>query len=375
MRQNKVLLIIVLTIAMTLTGCWDAKELDELMIPFLVSFDLVEPQEKQYPDDRYLVGVSYPAFYEGAKETNNFAAAAGFLVGETRSRRNSHIGEQLISGQIKVLLIGDELAKQGNIDEALDILTRDPSTKASLYLAIVDGRAIDILQGNVKHYPNADEYIRKLLKHINKTNFYPYISLFHYNREVFSNNISPLIPYMTYKEGDIVLAGSCFIDNGKKVAHLGREETETAVMLRGISCRGTLSIPIKEGDKVVDGVSLACTNDRKIRVKNEGDYYSIDITIKLTGGIIERAKQVPFEDSEEVIKQAEKSMEDIIKKRAEALVKRTQTEIKCDTLGVANYIRAITRWELTKGDIDEIIQKAHINVNVEVRILSTEGKV
>jgi Ger(x)C family germination protein len=374
MKQNKILLLIILTITLSLSGCWDTKELDELMIPFLTSFDLAEPHEKEYPDDRYVIGVSYPVFYGDVKEENDVAVAAGYLIGETRSRRNAHVGEQLVTGQTKVLLIGNELAEKGNIDEVLDILTRDPSTKASLYLAIVDGRAVDILNGKVNHYPNSDEYVRKLLKHINKTNFYPYISLFHYNREVFSNNIAPLVPYITYKNGDIVLAGSCYIDNGKKIAHLGREETETAVMLRGISCRGTLSFPIKDGDKIVDGISLACTNDRKVRVKNEGEYYSIDITIKLKGGIVERSKQVAFEDSKEIIKLGEKSLEDIIQKRAEALVKKTQTEIKCDTLGVANHIKAITRWELTKEDIDEIIQNAHINVDVEVHILSTEGK-
>lgn len=374
MKQNKIFLIIILTITMMLTGCWDSKELDELMIPFLGSIDLVEPYEKEYPDDRYLVGVSYPTFYEEIQKNNNYAAAAGYLIGETRSRRNAHIGEQLVTGQTKVLLIGNKLAEQGSIDELLDILTRDPSTKASLYLAIVDGRAIDILKARVNHYPDPDEYIRKLLKHVNKTNFYPYISLFHYNREVFSNNISPLIPYIIYKNGDIVLAGSCFVNNGKKVAHLGREETETAVLLRGIKCRGTLSFPVKKDDKIIDGLSLACSNSRKVKVKNEGDHYSIDITIKLKGGIVERSKQVAFEDSKEVITLGEKSLEDIIQKKAEALIKKTQNEIKCDTLGVANYLRAITRWKLDKADIDEIIQNADIKVNVDVTILSTEGK-
>jgi hypothetical protein len=183
-----------------------------------------------------------------------------------------------------------------------------------------------------------------------------------------------LIPYIDYKNGDIVLAGSCYINNGKKIAHLGREETEAAVMLRGIRCRGTFSFPVKDGDETIDSISVACTNSRRVRVKNEGDYYSIDITIKLVGGIIERSNQVDFEDSQNVIELGEKSLEDIIQKRAEVLVERAKNEFKCDTLGVANYIRANTRGELNKEDIDEIIQNAQVNVNVEVRLISTEGK-
>lgn len=374
MRLNKALLMVILIIALTLTGCWDSIELDELMVPFSVSFDLVKPEEKEYPDDRYLIGLSYPAFYGSANEKNNVTAAAGYLAGETRSRRNTHVGEQLVTGQIKVVLLGDELAEKGNIDEVLDILGRTPSTKASLYMAVVNGRAIDVLNSNVNYYPDSDEYIRSLLKNINKTNFYPYISLYNYNKEAFNNYTASLVPYITYRNGEIILAGSCYINEGKKIAHLGREETETAVMLRGVSGRGTLSFPVKEGDETIDSISAVLKNKRKVKIKNEGDYYTIDITIKLTGGVVEHFKQVPFEDGRDILKLGEKSLEEIIKKRAEMLVEKTQKELKCDTFGVANYIKAFTRQKLSKADIDKIIQNAHINVLVEVTLKDTGDK-
>ena len=374
MKLNKALLMVILAAALILTGCWDHKELDELMIPFTASFDLTVPEEKEYPDDRYLIGLTYPAFYEGMKEKNNVAAAAGYLVGETRSRRNARVGEPLTTGQIEVVLLGNELAKKGDINEVLDILTRNPSTRASLFLAVVDGRGIDVLKGNVNYYPDSDEYIRSLLRNINKTNFYPYISLFEYNREAFSDYAAPLIPYMSYRNGDIILAGSCYINEGKKIAHLGRAETEIAVMLKGIKGSGTLSFPIKQGDEIIDSISAVLTNKRKVKVKNEGDYYRIDITIKLTGEVVEHSKQVPFEDGKDILELGEKSLEEIIKRRAEAFVERTQKEIKTDTLGVAKYIKAFTRWKLSKADIDEIIQNARINVNVEVKFTDTGGE-
>ena len=108
-------------------------------------------------------------------------------------------------------------------------------------------------------------------------------------------------------------------------------------------------------------------------VKNEGDYYTIDIIIKLSGSVIEHYKQVPFEDGKDLLKLGEKSLEEMIKKRAEAFVEKTQKELKVDALGVASYIKAATRWKLSKDDIDEIVQNARINVNVEVSLKDTGG--
>lgn len=53
------------------------------------------------------------------------------MTGEARERRNSQLGERVILGQLQLLLIGEELAKKEDVLAVTDIITRNPTVKAS----------------------------------------------------------------------------------------------------------------------------------------------------------------------------------------------------------------------------------------------------
>ncbi|MGI6586133.1 MAG: hypothetical protein ACOX3L_09410 [Lutisporaceae bacterium] len=55
----------------------------------------------------------------------------GKMTGEARERRNSQLGERVILGQLQLLLIGEELAKKEDVLAVTDIITRNPTVKAS----------------------------------------------------------------------------------------------------------------------------------------------------------------------------------------------------------------------------------------------------
>lgn len=357
-----------------LTGCWDAKELDDLSVPIVVAFDKIKDSEKEYPDDKYLVTVGVPVFYEDTTENFHVIATAGQTIGGGRGRRSAQLGEQVIFGQLQVLLIGEELAKKENLLEVTDILMREPKVKASIFMIITKGRAVDIMKTPVPEYPNVGIYLKALMENSRETNFYPYTNLFCFNRDMISYETAALMPHIIYSEGKIKLAGSCLVNKGKVEGELGREETETAIMLRGTECRGTLAFEAQKDGEVIDEVTFEGTNSRKVILRRMEDKYSIDIKIKLSGTIIEHMNLKPMQDGTDLMKVFQASMEQYIKKRAEALVEKTQKEFKFDALNLANEIKAHEREKLTKEDIDKIIQEAEINVDVEVHLRSAGGK-
>lgn len=366
--------VILLSVSL-LSGCWDQRELDELGVPFLVAYDYANEEEKEYPDDKYLVSVGSPVFFEDAEKRYHVDMTPGSLIGETRSRRNTHYGEQVVLGQIQILIFGEEIAGHENLTELTDSISRNPAVKGSLYMAVVGGRAADLLNAKIEHYPDPGIYIRMLLRNISNTNFYPTNTLFMYNRSTISDYTAAILPYLIYKEGDIVVAGSCFIDAGKRMEHIGRTETETAVFLRGIKGRGEISFEVKEGGKTIDQMSFSGTNSRKVKIQRKEGKYVIDIHIKLSGGLVEHKKTEPIIDSNDLLKLSQKTLEDIIRKRAQDFVRKVQTEYGFDALDIARDIKAHSREELSKEDIDRIIQEAEINVEVKVQIENTGGKV
>jgi len=374
-RLKKIILFIwVLLCSLILEGCWDAKELDDLSVPLVAALDKTLESEKEYPDDKYLVSLGIPIFYEDAEQKFHVVETPGQIVGDARERRNSQLGEQVIFGQMQLLLIGEELAKAEDFLEITDILTRNPSVKASLFIVVVKGRAVDLINKPIHDYPNVGIYLKALLDDSKDTIFFPYTTLFDLNRESLSYETAVLVPHIIYRGEHIDLAGSCLVNKGKVAGELGSKETETAVMLRGIKCRGTLSFEALMDKKVIDEATFAGTNSRKVTMKREGDRYIFNIQINLSGIIVEHKEQNPMQDGIDLIKVFQDSLEQHIKKRAEVFVEKTQEEYKFDALCLANYIKAHTREKLTKEDIDKIVQKAEINVEVKVEIRNAGGK-
>lgn len=374
-RSKKVfLLILVLLCSLILEGCWDVKELDDLTVPLFAAIDKALESEKEYPEDKYLISLGIPIFYEEAARKFHVVETTGKVIGEARERRNSQLGEQVILGQLQLLLIGEELAKKEDVLAVTDIITRNPTVKASLYVVVIKGRAVDFIGKPIHDYPNIGIYLRSLLKSSKKTLFYPYTTIFDLNKFLLSYETSALLPLITYKDEHIVLAGSCLVNNGRIAEELGRYETETAVMLRGIKCQGILSFEAFKDGEVIDKATFRGSNSRKVTVKREGDKYFFNIQIKLTGTIVEHKEQKPIQDGTNLIKVFQDSLEQHIKKRAEAFIKKTQEEYKFDASCLANYIKAYTREKLTKEDIDRIVENAEINVEVKVHIKNAGGK-
>lgn len=374
LKSRILLLTLLLILAITHCGCWDAKELDDLAIPLVGAYDIIQESEKAYPDDKYLVTVGIPVFYKDVSEKFHIVETSGKTIGEARGRRNSELGEQVIFGQLQLLVFGEDVGKDDNLLELIDIIARNPAIKSSLYVAIIKGRAVDLIKKPVHDYPNMAIYLKALMENSRKSNFYPYTTLFQLSRELISYESAAIIPHVASKAGDIMLAGSCLINKGKTAAELGRGETETAVMLRGIECRGDITFDMTENGKAIDQATFEGRNSRKVKVQIQDGRYIFDIKIKLDGIIIEHRAQKPTQDGTDYMKLFKEALEQHVKKRAESFVEKTQKEFKFDALCLAKYIKANTREKLTKEDIDKIIEEAEINVEVEVRIRNVGGK-
>lgn len=300
--KKAVLLMSVILCSIILEGCWDVKELDDLTVPLFAAFDTVLESEKKYPEDKYLVSLGIPIFYEEAARKFHVVETTGEMIGEARERRNSQLGEQVILGQLQLILIGEELAKKEDVLVVTDIVTRNPSVKASLYIVIIKGRAVDFIKKPIHDYPNIGLYLRALLKGSKNTLFYPYTTIFDLNRFLISYETSALVPLIISKDEHIVLVGSCLVNKGRIAGELGRYETETAVMLRGIKCRGILSFDAFKDGEVIDKATFRGSNSRKVTVKKEGGKYFFNIQIKLKGIIVEHKEQKPIQDGTNLIR-------------------------------------------------------------------------
>ena len=84
----------VILCSIILEGCWDVKELDDLTVPLFAAIDKVLESEKEYPEDKYLISLGIPIFYEEAARKFHVVETTGKVIGEARERRNSSWGSR-----------------------------------------------------------------------------------------------------------------------------------------------------------------------------------------------------------------------------------------------------------------------------------------
>ncbi|WP_226683356.1 Ger(x)C family spore germination protein [Sutcliffiella horikoshii] len=142
-RRNLRNIACVLMTLLLLTGCWDQRLLKDLKLVFTVAFDAGEGDEI----------ISHVAIRETEKlsvggkpgqATVAVVEGKGITLRDTRLSLNKRTPGEFSPSKMRVYLMGEELAQE-DIYSILDILYRDPKAPLGAKLAIVEGKAEDII--------------------------------------------------------------------------------------------------------------------------------------------------------------------------------------------------------------------------------------
>ena len=142
-RRNLCTIVCIILSVVLLTGCWDQRLLKDLKLVFTVAFDLGESDEI----------ISHIAIRESEKlsiggqpgqATVAVVEGTGITLRDTRLSLDRRIPGEFSPSKMRVYLMGENLA-QKDIYSILDILYRDPKAPLGAKLAIVEGKAEDII--------------------------------------------------------------------------------------------------------------------------------------------------------------------------------------------------------------------------------------
>ena len=143
--KRKILIIILISIIILLTGCWNRRELNELAIVMGVGIDKW--------DDQYIVtaqvvnpGEIASNGAKGGKTPVVVYQESGETIFQAVRKITTIAPRKLYFSHLRMLVLGEELAKEG-IGEALDFLSRNPELRSDFYIAISkDSEAQDVLK-------------------------------------------------------------------------------------------------------------------------------------------------------------------------------------------------------------------------------------
>ncbi|ADL13052.1 Ger(x)C family spore germination protein [Acetohalobium arabaticum] len=151
--KKTVILLLILSLAITLSGCWSAREFDTLALVKGVGIDLAEKEDRikftiQMISPNPQQGGGQPGGGGGqAGQSSQFwtTSTTGYSIFEANRNLVKTIGRKPFYPHTEVYIIGEELARQG-IKPYIDFFNRDPEIRRRAYIIIAKGEAEDILK-------------------------------------------------------------------------------------------------------------------------------------------------------------------------------------------------------------------------------------
>ncbi|PKM78396.1 MAG: hypothetical protein CVU90_02545 [Firmicutes bacterium HGW-Firmicutes-15] len=357
----------------TLSGCWDYRDINSVALPQLGAYDIHEesrsgtsdlPQEEKLVD----LTVVIPNLSEEVKAKFRIEKTPGLLIGNSRGQKPYSSPGDYSPAVASIIVFGEDEAATGlnKLNEALSRGAKNPHT---VNYSVAEGRGENILRVPTDDYSTMGDYLRLLLRSSEKRGFIPSSTLHQF--EVDQNpGKNPVMPLLIIKDEKVMVNGAAIFNKDKMIGKVGLKETQYLMMLRGIESNGNLPYILNKDGKIYDYGSLSITNNRKVTMERNGNEFTFNISIILEGGLNEHSSNVLFTQNKDLRKEIEDQVTSDITEGCNKFIKRMQEEYKVDCIDISKYALAKWRKELQPTIDQGFIENVAIKVDVKMKLKS-----
>lgn len=358
-----------------LCGCWDVKDIEKLSFARGLAID--ETDDHQYKlTYQNLLPQSEDSQSAGKPEFVNVTS-----YGKTILEAVSDVSIKdppIYSDHLKVILLGEKLMRNQNIDQVFNHFIRDDELRRSSYLMAARGKAGDVF---TKGSPEQQQPMpsEKLIELTNNSGYNGKIMMpLRIGRASIycQNGYSFLIQAVKNQKGKAKYDGAGIIKSGsnKLVGFLSADELQTLTWVMG-TIRGGVMPTTDKGHPITFEIRKSKS---KIKAPIENGKPVFQVSVNTRGILTE--DQNPNENS--FHKNYLHRLENIFEKKLERDVKQVmdklQHEYKIDPIFLSDYIRIRypEYWNNVKGHWDEIFSEADFKYDISFKIINfgTVGK-
>jgi spore germination protein len=340
-------------------GCVNKEILDDISLEVARAYDYISENNAEGTTLIYSVQSD-----KSVKNTTITTTASS--TREVFQKLQRQAPDPLAEGSIEMFLFGKELAEAGLIDY-LDAPLRNASIGARPYLITVDGKAMDLLQGEYGTIGNAI-FISNLLKHNIKSENLPRTNLHLFINDYYQFGKTGFLPRLKKVSNELVELNGISLFGTDKLVMIDTIDWDKMFFFKLLVDKfseGSYKVSIGKDEALVR--NLVSKNKMKITKRNP---FEITVRIEIEG--IVREYTGPGSFSKQVIRKYEKEFENQIKTESEALIKRFQ-EKEIDPIGFGSFIKSRTRGFNTSGNWETSDRYKSLKVKVvpEVKILES----
>jgi spore germination protein KC len=369
-----ILLRIILCILLTLSlsGCWNRRELDTLGIVMGAGIDKATEAEKvQLTVQIVKPGEIKSKNSEGGSGSQAFwnVTGTGNTIFATLRDMANKSSRSFFFPHNQVIIFGNELAKQG-IQKYIDFFMRDPETRMNVSVLIAQGTATEILNVKSELDKVPASSIAKLVKLRSKaTSQIRAVMLRDLVPGLMSKTTSFTVPFIkTVTDGDkkvVTVYETAVFKRDKLVGSMNKTEGRGLMWILGKAKSGIIEIKGPGNDMVSVEIIRASS---KIVPEINNNTITMKVTIHEEGNIGEQSGP---ENLSKLIEVAalEKKIDEAIKNEVIAAVKKSQ-QLNTDVFGFGDAIhkKYPKQWKDLEGNWDELFKDIQVEVKVDARL-------
>lgn len=360
--------ICILLTFLLLYGCADPKILERISLAVLIGYDIADENKITTTSALRTVNQELQSVVSIASKTD--ATSKG-----TRIRTSLDSSKKIVAGQLRVVLLGEKLAKAG-VTEILHTLMMNSEISSSVYVAVAEGETKSMIDKKYEQISDIGQHIFYLLDH-NVEEQFTLSSTLH---EIMRDNYSPyndmILPIIKQDEDDVQINGAAIFNSDMMVGKLEPEDIFYVVLIREKFKAGAMQLTISgepfktSSNKVPDQLPIAIdsiNSKRKTILVNENSL-EFDLNIKLEARILEVHSTINTED-DSIMTKLEKELTTKMESDINKLIKQTQV-LNSDVLGFGEIYRAtVGTTKTAEKEWKEKYPKIKVNVHIDFTLL------
>lgn len=360
-----------------LTGCWDQVELPKRAFVMGVAIDSAEGGKLRLTSQIYKPMQMAMAGSNPKENAYLNVAIEQRSVFEAVRDITSKLGRRAQWSHQRIILIGDEFARERGVREVIDFFNRDHEPRQTSLVYITEGEAGPYLAES----PLIENTTSQLLKRIQESteeNAGKTITtnLLELNIQLHTPSGIARVPYIGLDGGTDLpfdVKGVALLKDGKLSAAISPSRAEALQLLMNTYQYGILSIPCEGDGKSIDpfqeSIEVLDMNART-NVSASPEAVDVNVSLRIKGSVSELyCSDITTIEGETKFRER---TEAAVTKSLSALVESLQ-ESRIDALGIADriYRRDPALWKKLKPTWEERFQQARFTFNVELSLTDT----
>lgn len=371
---RKVALILILIFSILQTGCWNAREINELGFVLSVALDKADSGSGFKVTAQVASPETYSKTSTGSatgQRTKPFwvVSSNGKTIFEAIRNMSSISSRRIFWAHIKVIIISEELAKNNTL-EIFDFFTRNPELRLRTLIAVTPYKAGDLIEIVPVMEKDPATYLERIIQNKNLAGKSYDIMLKDFLEDYLDPNVgsvtSRIIIDKSKSEPVLKTSGAYVFDSGKVYATLNENKT-----------RGLLWIKNKMNDSIM---IVNCPYDNMpvtLEIKKpkasfksylDDDVPHFTINLNVDANIVEQSCTTNFNDTQK-LKELERVLETAISRDIESTV-TTSKDMQIDFIGLSRILHRQHKeeWHKISSKWNGIFRNTEVAVVVKVNI-------